>query len=532
MSVYHFKESKVIDEVTFRRSQGGGRRAYVHAVDGVSNDELTQIERKLKSRGWQCTPYTFNSKPTLEVRDFGKEPDFIEFLESQKWAQGQAWRKAEESDHVSFKDKVKQKSLWAATASFIVADIGFMLYGFKEMSKLDFAGGSSYLSGTLAGLILSRKDQSDIQIKSVAKELKRHFDERDLHAPKDSALSEASEDPKDLVKRADNWLRKYPSEAMNLIYVVAGACIATAAYKEKVREAHHFLEGNLQGTFKRDVEEYLERDLKNLRKIDSGYEFTETIRVTRSQQLKEKLNRDYKREGWMDIGLGSTTMASGLFGAFVTEKKPDPDSPKKKGLAKAWEWMQEKPLKVSAIGYMGSTACHAVSTGVAWTSGIPRRRESVPFRAAFIAFTTLGEILLMISSKGHGHGVKTDTSIDDTTISMAAEIIAKQPAAMHNLLINETAKVIARPEVLALKDEEAVDKLRKQVELMRNNPWAQTQDLSVKQGTSSKNDTVQAAPPAAEKAVDPTTTTRKMAAPQANWIDKMAVKEQPVGLQP
>ncbi len=85
----------------------------------------------------------------------------------------------------------------------------------------------------------------------------------------------------------------------------------------------------------------------------------------------------------------------------------------------------------------------------------------------------VAELLLAISSKGHGEGVKSDNSVDNTIISLAAELIVKQPKAMQNYLIDHMADFLARPDVLALKDTDTSRILRQQVEAMRNNPWAQ-----------------------------------------------------------
>lgn len=475
MSIYRYLQSNVVDEVVFRKSPSGAKRAYIHAKDDVPNAELAKIEEVLKAKGFQCTPYSASGKFTLEVRNFDSETQVIAPLVKRKWIVGEQWHQKDQDDKFSLKDKIKKRSLWASAASFVIADTGFIIYGHKEFSPLDAAGGFSYLSGTLASLMFSRKDPSDIQIRDLSKKMAQHIRQHDFQVPKDSALAEASEDhTKNPIKKVDNWLRKYPSEAMNLIYVVAGACIATAAYKEKIKVAHEFLAEKPVGTFARDIQEYIDRDIGKLKKIISHETPTlskEAMEVKR-KEIAKKLYRDYKREGWMDVGLGTTTMASGLFGALVKEKGIDPDQPKKHGIARAWEWMRERPLTISAIGYMGSTACHAVSTSVAWASGIPRRRKSVPFRAAFIAFTTIGEILLAISSKGHGEGVKSDSSIDDTVVSMAAEIIAHKPQGLHNAIIGETAKFIASPSMLAISDQKAEALLREKVELMRKNPWA------------------------------------------------------------
>jgi len=525
VSIYRYPQSNVVDEIVFKETEGGAKRAYIHAKDNLPHEELAKIEKVFRDKGWQCTPYSRQGQFTLEVRNFDKEMEIIAPLVKRKWIVGEQWHQKGQEDRISFKDKVKKRSLWASAASFIVADTGFIMYGHKEFSHLDAAGGISYLSGTLASLMFSRKDPSDLQIRDLSKKMAQHIRQHDFHVPKDSALAGASEDhSKDPIKKLDNWLRQYPSEAMNLIYVVAGACIAAAAYKEKIKVAHKFLAKEPVGTFARDIQEYIDRDIGNIKKLsgNSIQELSKEALDAKKKDIAKKLYRDYKREGWMDVALGTSTMSSGLFGALVKEKASDPDQPKKHGLARAWEWARERPLTISAFGYMGSTACHAVSTGVAWASGIPRRRKSVPYRAAFITFTTIGEILLAISSKGHGEGVKSDNSIDDTVVSMAAEIIAQKPQALHAAIIAETAKFIASPTMLAISDEKAEKLLREEVELMRKNPWA----VSLTREQQAAN--VAAASEGSNKpaeAVVQHAATKREPKPMPDWKSKVAAKD-------
>jgi hypothetical protein len=464
LGVYKYDSSRLIKEVTIRKTDGGHVRAYLSAADGVSQTQLNQLIEDCAAQGWQCTPYNLDGKPVLQVEGFGLESKFIQFAEGKSWLTGASTYKRSKEDHVSFGEALKKRSLAASGLFYFIGDAAFATYGYKGGDHFNTAAGGFYFLGTLSLTTFGRKDQSDLQIRDVSKKLAQYMKEHGAELSKDCSLDSIIDDSKrGLIKKADDVLRRYPSELMNLFYTGAGACIAKSAYDHSKKE---FGEGH------KDVTDVMNRKLTDIKKtLPAGSE----LKYDEDQFRKEthkKMQFFHKLEGQLDIGLGGMTGASGLFAMSVKEKAKDPDADPKKGLAGIWETIQHKPLAIAGMGYMVSTLCHAVSTTVAWNNATTERRKSVPFRAIFVGANLVAEVLLAISSKGHGSGVKSDTSVDDTVIALAAEAIAKQPAKMQNLLIEHTSKFLGRPDTLALKDYEVQEKLTRQVELMQKNPWA------------------------------------------------------------
>lgn len=452
MSTYSYKDSQIVDEVFFKKSEGGHIRAYLHAAAGADPRALQDIINTSGKEGWQVTPYNLGGKPVLEVHGFKSEPQFRQFLEDKGWAQGSSTYIKSKEDKLGFKEQLKKRSLGASGLFYLVGDAAFMKYGYSGDDPWNTAGGVMYGIGTTSLLLGGRKDQSDLQVREIAKKLDDYLKVNGADLPKECALDSIVHDhKKGLIKSGDEILRRYPSELMNLFYAAAGACIAKSAY------------GHMNSSV--DNQHYAEVIAR--KEAKSG-------KLTKAQEteIKSKVDYFHKLEGKLDIGLGSMTGASGLFAMSVKEKKPDPDAPKKHGMGAVWEWIQEKPLAVAGMGYMVSTACHAVSTKVAWDYASEARRKTVPWRALFVGANVIAEILLAISSKGHGEGVKSDKSVDGTIISVAADAIVNQPARMQPILIDHVAKFLGRKDVLAIKDEEAKALLMQQVEVMRKNPWA------------------------------------------------------------
>lgn len=463
MSVYSYPQSKVIDEVAFRKSEGGHTRAYLHAHAGADGKTLYDIICRLRDQGWQCVPYSIEGKPALEVEGFKQPADLTALLQNNQWVTGSPIYAKGKEDKLSLKDKIKKRSLAASGAFYLVGDASFATYGYKGGSALNTIAGGLYGAGTLSLLTGGRKDPSDLQVRDISRRLAQYLKEHGEALPQECSLdSIVADHDKGLIQKADDLLRRYPSELMNLFFAAAGICIASSAYKS-----------NIKGTAAaHEIEEVFQRKLEKFTKSLPKTQLAKADLTHMRAEVEHSVHLNHRREGWLDIGLGSMTSLSGLFAMMVKEKAPDPDAPKKEGMGAVWEYVQKKPLAIAGVGYMVSTMCHAVSTAIAWNHASNDKRKSVKFRANFIVMNLIAELLLAISSKGHGEGVKSDKSVDNTVLSLAAELIAKQPVKLQDELIQHVTRFLGRPDVLALKDDEAGRILRQQVEAMRQNPWA------------------------------------------------------------
>lgn len=467
MSTYWYPESKVIDEVSFKKTANGAVRAYLHAQDGQDGETLRAILAALKEGGYDTVPFTLAGKPTIEVRGFRREAELITLLDKRQWTGGQPVIKLDKEDHVSWMDKLRKRSLQAAGGLYAFGDYSFFMYGLKDSSPLDMAAGVLYGLPTPVLLAYGRNDQSQLQIKDFAKMMAKEFRQEVKNLPPQCSLKEITADhKKGIVQNINDLLQRYPSEFMNLCYAAAGACIFLAAAKHLKGLSH-------SGVPEKTVEGWLQ----HLQKTQPAI----TKEAAASMAMK-----NVKLENILNAGVGGMTVASGLFGTFVKEKAGDPDEEKKGGLAGLWEWARRKPLTVAGAGFMVSTLLHAAATAVAVKGQDPKHKKAVPFRVAFVVSALLAELMVAISSKGHGEGVVSDTSVDDSAVAIAADLIVKQPIGLQNHLIEQMGRFLGRPDVLAIKDEVAIDRLRREVEAGRNNPWvkAEAQDVPQEEAPS------------------------------------------------
>lgn len=430
MSVYTYPESKVIDSITFRHTEKGTQRAYLHARPDVDAATTHQIVTALQGEGFDCIPYNLDGKPTLEVRGFKNQERLLDVLG--QWVSGNPKIVKEESDNITFWDKLKKRTLQLSGVSYLIGDWGFWTYNRKEADGLGMAGAFSYFLGTLALVFYGRNDQSDLQVKKFSKDLKRFLNAEQIQPSPGSALHEVSKDhDKPLLQSLNEFGKRYPSEMFNSVTALAGVFVAASAYR-KVLGA--------------------------------------------SKLVDLKARRELTHEGWMDVGLGVTTAVSGTLATLVKEKKPDPDDPPVHGLKWVWQQIQAHPLAIAGGGYTIATMCHAASTYKAYKEAKRvndlKRLESVPRRALFVGMALLSEFLLAISSKGHGQGVVSDNSVNNSAIALTADMIAMQPREKQEHLIDSLAAYLSSPEVLAMKNQDVRKQLQDQVEVLRKNPWA------------------------------------------------------------
>jgi hypothetical protein len=465
VSVYRYQQGSVIDEVTFVKSDGGSLRAYLHATPDTPEKTLNDISMTMAKRGWQIVPNSMNGMPTLEIRGFGRKAQINDILSENGWAKGKAEITADKKnkDDSRLWDKFRKRSLFLSGIAFMISDACYTIYGKEDKTPLNAAAGLAYMAGGVASSVFARRDTPDLQIKDIAGRMANYMQAQNIELPDDCALNSIVKDKhKGLIKTTDDFFRRYPAELSNTLIGLAGALIATDAIKNRV----------LGEASKVAITEMLKKEGSNYRKIAPN------LSEDAYTAMAEKAVKKHMRfTGLSDASLGAVTMGSGAFGTFVQEKSHDPDMPKKHGLPGIWEWIQERPLLVTGIGYLVSSGFHLASALKDRKDGDSAKRDAVKWRMGFIGWTALGEVLIAISSKGHGKGVVSDKSVGDSAISLAADLIAKQPPAKQEYLIDYMSSFLGREDVLARRDIDVKDLLRTLVELVKKNPWARCKEV-------------------------------------------------------
>jgi len=434
MAIYRFESPSQVDAINFVRTEKGGMRGYMQATPNTTPEQLNTIIEYLREKKLEAIPFMLNHHPTLEVRGFKKENTLVKMLTEGEFIEGKPSIEKTPEDNLTVWQKLRKRTLEATGWTYAVGDYGFFTYGMKEADHLVMAGAVSYFLGTLALVFYGRNDQSDLQVHDMAKDLEQFLAKEKVQIPEGTALHKVAQGKdQTLLQSLNEFGKRYPSEMFNSVTALAGVFVAASAYRNKIRF-----------------------------KPTPGMDATAI--------------REMIQEGWMDFGLGTITAASGTLATLVKEKKPDPDDPPAKGTDWVWQKVQEHPLAISGAGYMAATMCHAGSTVKAYREakrvGDAHRLASVPRRALFVGMALISELLLMVSSKGHGDGVTSDDSVDKSVYAMAAELITKQPPEHREWHIQHIAGFLQQPTVMAEAYTTVEKTLREQVHKMEKNPWA------------------------------------------------------------
>lgn len=451
MPVYSFDKTSLIDEVTLIKNAGGGERAYLHARDGATPEELGETMKKLLEAGYLSVPYEYKGKAVLELRGFGKEEKLLDMLNAEAITTGGGRRHVTADDDISWKQKFSKHSFMVSALLYLIGDLSFILYEKKrdEGTKRgiwNWLGGYGYLTGTstsIASMLLS-KDPSEDQIHKATIEVVTASRRAGIKLESDSPLLRAAAD------RHENPLlktfTKHSAELMNLGFAAAGLGIAqknlqdVRALKAEEREADFALKDDFQ-----------------------------------KQEHKKSLTHHQK-----DVALGFITMASGLTSSFVKETPRDKNKPRKSGLAGVIEFFKEKPLRIAGYGYLVSTLIH-LDTSIEERMKIKKKNretgsnDSVAHttsRLIFVLTNLIAEVIMTLSSKGHGQGVKSDDSIDPSTCALVADMIHKKPADMRAQLVDQMAGFLSMPDALGTDANKLKAIINEQLAALDKNPWA------------------------------------------------------------
>ena len=480
MTIYRYATDSPIDEVRIVTNPAGGMRAYLRAQKAVTNQALQPLKWKMNEQGWKCTPHSEDNNPSLEIRGFDSPDALFNLLDAGGWIKGTPALSTSETPQ-PWRQRLGNITLKATGYVYNIGDAAYMVYALmgnnhaknelkeaqaltsagvdalnakrletlaekitknanpkklKELaevitkestivaktelvaaSKLNIKAGIGYAIGGAILTFFGSKDQSRYEIKEKSEKVKSFLRQQggDISAP--SSLNDAvKKDDQGIVTQAKHFLSRYPSEILNVIYTGVGLYLASHAFRSY------------------------------------------------------KVTHDFSDK--MDIGLGAITTSSSLAGILIKEKKPMEGQPKREGLAGVWDWVQEKPLRATGIGFMVATACHAASSFLKYREGDKLTRRTVLFRVLFVASNVVAECLMALSSKGHGSGVKADESIENTLIANTAEVIAQQPEAKRGVLVDDLACYLSSPDVMGGKRATIATTLHTQVKNLAHNPWA------------------------------------------------------------
>jgi hypothetical protein len=468
VSIYHFGKTSLVDEVTVHHTEGGGVRAYLHARDGATPDAIDVLKKSLTAHALQWTPIQEDGKPLLEVRGFGKqESNLLRLLDRSGAIAGPHTTQATPDDKISFKNKLRKNTLSLSGLSYFIGDMSYLSYAIREShdskTPQSLLGGIFYALGTPFLVFFGRGDKSDLQLKHMSYNLIKDMEKQGIEVPKDAAVRDvANGHNATLWKKIRSFCERYPAEIANSVFAGAGSMIMW----EKIRDA-------------RKWNWHPVRDFK-----DGGWK-----KIAAFLKHKEFSETEIPHARWsvlMDVGLGTLTVIAGLVSVLIEEEAPKKDEQKKTGLAGIMQKIRHRPLAVASATLLAATMAHAGSTYVDLKNAkalkletptpqqmakIERLEGSLVRRGIFVASNIVAEIIMGISSKGHGAGVKSDKSLEHSAYAVAADLIQRTAPDRREAMLEKVSAFYANKKHLSGDPAVITQGIRKELEHIGANPW-------------------------------------------------------------
>jgi hypothetical protein len=331
-------------------------------------------------------------------------------------------------------DTLRDKSLKVAGYSFLVADSALIGSGLstalKERSfKKGF--GSPYmitagLTGLTAGAVGANfgNPKAEKQLQLVYGDLRNYLKKHNVEIPQDHMPESLAKD-RGLIQHVEAFLQTYPAQLMSTLY----SAIGISFFMDGVLDKRNSLAKRAAGDIK--AAEGLLKKSGNMKK---------------SSML---------------------LIAAGLVGLLIPEKKSVSDSPAKDTPAsnpfeKAYKWAQEHPLAIT--GTLMTANQYYLAGAANYERKLDSSNPSYLFKFLAVACFVFGNTLLAFSSKHDGGGTKMDEKTLNELADTSARVIAAQPEAVRNALLDDVAAFLCKEPYVKIETAELRQKLQERLE--------------------------------------------------------------------
>lgn len=533
MILYCFAPDSPVAGIDWRKSVGGGARAYLHAGPQLTPSQYDRVKQVIKDHGWQCTPSLCDGKPCLEVRGPLHKHSLEAALRDTGFIHGDRTLVLRDATKISIRDHFHDDLLGICGIQAVATDATYYAYAIlRRKLELEKKGSFAFQVDKLRESIAS-KTYEPVQRTAAYKAIKSLVhgydgtgnpleDDKFIESLK-AIYNSKPEDPfADFLTEARSkladanhplekeksqkqhrqlepggwfrylkWLQKQRWEeiAAAIFYGTGSIFLMLFGRSDKSNYQTRAIASKLQDkmsnmgldtpggiipgktTAKKGLLQFMALHPAELSNGFTG--------LAGGFLVLSALKEDKPFNRVVEASLGLATLTGGMTAAFVKEKPKDPDEPEPKSLPeKIKRWIEERPNRVAAIGYGYSTAIHAYRAvselrrvDVDYSAQKPLAYRTFGLRGAFVGMTLLWECLLSIASKNPGKSV--DQGLENTAVSMVADAVLHQPVAdREGAIVELSHHFLARPDVLGGKPEEMEAKLRAQIERTLGNPWA------------------------------------------------------------
>jgi hypothetical protein len=448
---YQFGSDSLLRDVTIIHALNGGKRAYLNAHEHTLPEKLLEIRKRLSEQGYITHKVLHEGEIKLEVRAFQDDQELLRNLCLAGAIANEPQAVMAPEQKRGLWEWIKHNTFKACIAFYFIGDIGITAHGWFQKKRTkntsveireDVYTGLFYFAGTLSSAISTalRGNQSDEEVRVVQEKFYESVKADGVDAEK--AMPFAAEN-----KKKQNpivaFIAKHPAELMNTMFTGAGIFLGLAVMKRlkasKIKE------------------------------------------IANPSLLNNTWHKGEKFYDYVDVGTGVVTAASGTLATFVKERpKTSEEKEPESTIGKAWRWLEEKPLRISGIGYMAATGAHLFSSRFKYLKTLHETNShkeaffDAGFRSIFGVTNVIAEVLMAHSSKGHGEGVRSDDTVETTAAAMAAEAISTQAPEKKGQLVENYATKLASPKIMGGDKKAIKTKITQHLDFNKKNRWAES----------------------------------------------------------
>jgi hypothetical protein len=390
--------------------------AYIYtSANEADLENLHAVRDAIRAKGWANSSDMRDGKSVLRVTGIQNPDELVNLVQNGPFKQGAPAQNsiAAKDKPKPFMERIKEQSLRASGIAYSIGNAFYVVGGHARKNKFQMGTGIAFAGGDTVVAIFGGKDD-ERQFKSLLTKLAYRLKEKGISIPKDSAISaEISTKGESFAEKAYDFMHEHINTFKALAEVVGGVLYYKGGKKDGLPE-----------------------------KQVTAVIFT--------------------------AGFGSTL--------FIKEKKPDPEKLAHAGpLAKAWAWVQEKPLR--AAGYSG------LSNTLLTTVGAFRERKKElakplgertdHYKWDFSAAGTMlvANNLYALSNKSTGGAITSGSLVNDL-YGLVAQVLNREPEGKREAALKATVDFLG--ERIEIKDtrKQIEARLREQmVHAANDNPW-------------------------------------------------------------
>ncbi len=192
MPKYNWHKSDDVTAVEVRENLQY-RYALLHMREGMSADELSQLQQKLQRRGFTAIPDAGGNEALLRVRGFDKASALFDALRQEGFVKGNfACKEAldieKDQKARDIRKFIKDHSIQLAGATYLFADAMPILSGVVRKTPSEVIQGAMWGSTSLGLLLFGRKNPN-IQMANMYGQMKDYLQNEGVSIADDNALS-------------------------------------------------------------------------------------------------------------------------------------------------------------------------------------------------------------------------------------------------------------------------------------------------------------------------------------------------------